>query len=440
VTIQMSARTPFRSHLLQQWANGRRPPVPVVPWLRSNNNHAAPPTTAGVDATSTPAIASNAAGAVAVGAAVVVARPYDEAPRPFDPFDLPSGPHHDRGRTPHRRRDDEALKTKATTTPARDGEKRGFIVPTGRAATPPSSLLPFPPLRSSPQGTSVGFGVRIGGMDLAHRRAASSSAVSSSTSVDRSERSASDHDPSSTFRSQHPGASHDDNDDEEFHDEYGGPGSVDNKQEVGNRRSTIGEEPFSSPPSSHLLSEAMQSLLMSRRTATRLEFTTTSNPNDDGATPINSPTSQSVSSPHRQQEELQRRADEEEALLEALHRAVVAGRMAPNHKRTEPFSFVRFVSSSHAARQLADIAYHVALRKTGGSEAAARKKRDRWSCVPAFLVTLVHENHRPPRLDFTDGVDAGGGGDVDAGRPYEPLGYVPPTTERQLEDVSSPPP
>jgi hypothetical protein len=69
------------------------------------------------------------------------------------------------------------------------------------------------------------------------------------------------------------------------------------------------------------------------------------------------------------------------------------------------------------------------LRKPGGSEPVARKKREKWLQIPAFLVALVHNNQNPTTKEI------GGSNDDDA--IYDPLEYVPPNSERQLEDVSS---
>jgi hypothetical protein len=106
------------------------------------------------------------------------------------------------------------------------------------------------------------------------------------------------------------------------------------------------------------LSKSMQSLLMSRRTATKLKH----------ATLLSSDVDSGTATMDRQMEE--------QKLMEALHRAVRTAQMAPNHKRTEPFSFKQIVFSSQTAKRLADICYHVVtLRKPGGSEPVARKKR-----------------------------------------------------------------
>ena len=116
----------------------------------------------------------------------------------------------------------------------------------------------------------------------------------------------------------------------------------------------------------------------------------------------------------------------EQKLRMALDRAVACAQMAPNHKRTEPFSFKRFLMGSKAATDLANISYNVTLRKSG-SEPNAQAKRQKWLAIPGFLVMLVHENQssneRRSVLCETDD-------------DYALLPYSPPETERQLEDVS----
>ena len=107
-------------------------------------------------------------------------------------------------------------------------------------------------------------------------------------------------------------------------------------------------------------------------------------------------------------------------LKDALSRATACGIMAPNHKLTEPWSFLRLLSPSPGCSKLADITYHVHLSK---SIQLAEAKRKMWQQVPAFLVVLAHENHQPILRHTVDD-------------PYAPLPYIPPETEAQLEDVS----
>jgi hypothetical protein len=116
---------------------------------------------------------------------------------------------------------------------------------------------------------------------------------------------------------------------------------------------------------------------------------------------------------------------ESELLQAALTRAVVCARMAPNHKRTEPWSMRRLMAPSPATKQLAEIAYQVDYNKHE-SHVSAENKKSKWLTVPAFLVTLAHANQKEVIQD-----DA-------TCSPHDVLPFAPPETERQLEDVSSP--
>ena len=108
---------------------------------------------------------------------------------------------------------------------------------------------------------------------------------------------------------------------------------------------------------------------------------------------------------------------------DALERAVLCGYQAPNHKRTEPFTFKRMVAPSISTERLADIAYNVNLRK-GKNEEKAQQKRDKWSQIPAFLVATVQEESLYENY-------------IETLNEYDQLPYVPPQTERALEDYAS---
>ncbi|CAJ1937291.1 unnamed protein product [Cylindrotheca closterium] len=154
----------------------------------------------------------------------------------------------------------------------------------------------------------------------------------------------------------------------------------------------------------------MQSLLQSRRTGTSMVFT------------------------------LEDHQKEEGLLKEAIHRAVQCAQMAPNHKRTEPFSFLQIMNSSSSADQVAEIAYQVAARTR--SVPVARKKKEKWSQIPAFLVTLVHKNQKAVLSDSSSGGSSSSSSRSDtvdeiSDGTFEPLPYAPPETERQLEDYAS---
>jgi len=121
-------------------------------------------------------------------------------------------------------------------------------------------------------------------------------------------------------------------------------------------------------------------------------------------------------------------------LKPALDRAIVCAQSAPNHKRTEPFTFKRLLSQS-VIRELSEIAYHVTferrfLKDPEGAKHFAERKKIKWAAqVPAYLVALVgnqpdQESPASDDEDFDDG-------------PYQELPFIPPVTERQLEDYAS---
>ena len=84
-------------------------------------------------------------------------------------------------------------------------------------------------------------------------------------------------------------------------------------------------------------------------------------------------------------------------LSAAITRAVQCAIEGPNHKRTEPYTFTRLISPSATTEALADVCYHVSVRRMRerqkGSEATllaeAERKRNRWRNIPAFLVASV---------------------------------------------------
>jgi nitroreductase len=117
--------------------------------------------------------------------------------------------------------------------------------------------------------------------------------------------------------------------------------------------------------------------------------------------------------------------------MAALDRAVYCGYSAPNHKRTEPFTFKRMVSPSSKIDTLAEIASQVTLKKKlksnlieAQARAAADKKRDSWRAIPAYLVVLCKAQHA--LYDMSRVTSA-----------YEPLSFAPPATDRELEDYAS---
>jgi nitroreductase len=172
----------------------------------------------------------------------------------------------------------------------------------------------------------------------------------------------------------------------------------------------------------------------------------------------------------------------------ALDRAVRCGYAAPNHKRTEPFTFRRLIAPSIKTEQLAELAYHVQMRKhellrqqklqrrtntsTSSNHDAddstqdehlllldtksARRKQDKWSQIPAWLVATVRSPSVLEQLSHLTGSPANASLAAsplasesasrltpDAGLSpstlgmYDPLEYQPPGTIRELEDYAS---
>jgi len=187
----------------------------------------------------------------------------------------------------------------------------------------------------------------------------------------------------------------------------------------------IPDEEYDNDKDTHRrLASAFQSLLMNRRTATHFKGGIRKSPlPPEGGT---SSTSIAVAATGREDIE-----QEAVHLRSAMDRAVKCAQMAPNHKRTEPFSLKRLLAGSKAASHLADISYHVTLRKPNSSEANAETKRQKWLTIPGFLVMLVHHNQT-----IENDRDVHPTNEDDDKDRYAPLPYAPPTTERQLEDVS----
>lgn len=123
-------------------------------------------------------------------------------------------------------------------------------------------------------------------------------------------------------------------------------------------------------------------------------------------------------------------------IKESLDRAILCGMHAPNHHKTEPFTFKRIMSPSDATERLAEVAYHVKLRKNPDSEnnqSLADRKRHKWGQIPGFLVALVEG--QPLQEEF--GSSSSSSSSTTAIDPYEPLPLVVPRTERQLENYAA---
>lgn len=304
----MSSRTPFRSHLLQQWTqHGRRPPMAAVPWLR-------------------PAPTSRS----------------EEGPP----------------RRTHGPDDEQPCRSDSTSTSSIVGSAGGQTL----SSIDSSSFSSWSTKNIVYDGNSFHRGFASGGRGGSSGEggkgvAAASAAFSTTSSI--------------------PSAPTDDGE---------------------NARAPTDDEIRNDDDH---LSRQLHSLLLSRRTAAR---------------PLVFSTSNDASEPRRA---------ELEHLRDASDRAVQAAQTAPNHKRTEPFTFTRFWCASRSANTLADICYQVTLRHTK-SEPVARKKREKWSQIPAFLVATVHDNQQAAEATEENG------GSFDL---YEQLEYSPPLTLRQLEDV-----
>ena len=174
----------------------------------------------------------------------------------------------------------------------------------------------------------------------------------------------------------------------------------------------------------HDLPLAFQNMLQTRRTSSHFVPRLSS--------------SMTSSSDEQAQVKMPSQTQEYEYWMKALERAVICGSHAPNHKRTEPFTFKRMVSPSEKTERLAEIAYHVSVReqqekisKTGASpeqiEEKALKRRDKWSRIPAFLVILLRSESIVADPDVAESLD-------DA---YGQLPYSAPATERELEDYAA---
>ena len=112
---------------------------------------------------------------------------------------------------------------------------------------------------------------------------------------------------------------------------------------------------------------------------------------------------------------------------DVLLRAAECGYTAPNHKRTEPFTFKSIVVPSKID-ELANVAYQVELRKQRNKEPSfalekAEKKKQKWKSIPAYLVALVEAQQAQVPETISDD--------------YEEIPFVAPASERELEDYAS---
>jgi len=112
---------------------------------------------------------------------------------------------------------------------------------------------------------------------------------------------------------------------------------------------------------------------------------------------------------------------EQDYFIDALERAVKCGQATT---RTDPFTFKRLIAPSQATERLAEIAYQVDLRhkQPGKSTKSAERKRDKYSQIPAFLVTTVSEDSLDTDLESVSDE-------------YDLLPYTPPS-EEALDDYA----
>ena len=81
----------------------------------------------------------------------------------------------------------------------------------------------------------------------------------------------------------------------------------------------------------------------------------------------------------------------------AIDRAVECAMTAPNHKLTEPTTYHRILASSSAHKRLLDIVYETTLQSLLANQLSgemackseAKRKRDKWSAIPAFVAVTV---------------------------------------------------
>jgi len=115
-----------------------------------------------------------------------------------------------------------------------------------------------------------------------------------------------------------------------------------------------------------------------------------------------------------------------EALQRAIERGVECSRYAPNHRRTEPFTFKRMIAPSISTTRLSNICYEYS--KLHKDEETATTKMEKWSKIPAWLVATV-SGQEDQTVIIED--------DDDNDSQYEPLPIVAPRSERQIEDYAA---
>ena len=140
-----------------------------------------------------------------------------------------------------------------------------------------------------------------------------------------------------------------------------------------------------------------------------------------------------------------------------------AGRAAPNHKRTEPFTFKRLLWGSSSTERLAEIAEQVYLREKrncsssgaatpmstmrlsfgtrhGANEKSGVRYLRFWSLwcrrrrrrQRRAVQRTIHHHSQATALRSAATICF-----LDSFSPYDPLPYAPPATERALEDYAA---
>lgn len=110
---------------------------------------------------------------------------------------------------------------------------------------------------------------------------------------------------------------------------------------------------------------------------------------------------------------------------EALNRAISCAIQAPNHKRTEPWTFKTLVYPSSARQALLNIIHN--------DDDKPSLKRQRWENIPAFVVALVHGQPNQEEILTTMTSTS----DFTVTPMQQELTVVPPSTLQQMEDVSA---
>jgi len=166
--------------------------------------------------------------------------------------------------------------------------------------------------------------------------------------------------------------------------------------------------------------------------------------------------------------------NDNDKLSQAIHRAIQCGITAPNHKRTEPTTF-KILKSPSIIESLSQIVYQQTLQQQiqpnhtphqthhhthhqtqDFKQAAlqkAEKKRHRWRHdIPLYIAVLVNHQPHQSSTSSTSSTSTSTSStstststsshqndnhDNNHHSLYQPLPFIPPQTERQLEDVSA---